>query len=350
MPQFSESGSDADDSFDSHAPNPFVNPHIASSPTRDARTILAHVLQHLTRAFVGDGGGILDDALTTVALLIAKWMYQPYALRMVITGPTGAGKTRLLHAICEMTGVPGTILPVTQVAEATWAGLQLGDATRALFPELFRDRGPSGRIIAPASVITRPCCLLIDEVDKLALVGPDSRPLDGAARAWRTGRQQSLLAALDPLSELPTRHDDVDGVVRWSLRTSMVLCAGAFGMLSHDAPMTPSLLASVGLSDELLDRMGSVVSLPQPSAEARRHLASASVDDMLDFALALDVEIEGVDELVANLPAPGAPDAPYRGVRGLRHHVERRMANSIAAAVARSESVARLTPDGPVNT
>jgi hypothetical protein len=326
---------DLDGPFTQKLPAPSLTP-------QDARGVLAHVLNHLTTAFVSDAGGALDTALTTIAILVSRWMCQPYPLRLVLAGSTGTGKTRLLHAVSEMTSAPSTILPVTQMAESSWSGLQLGELVRTLHPDRFTNRGISGRIIAPSGVLNRPCCLLLDEVDKLALVTPNRESLDGAARAWRIGRQQTLLACLDPLSELPLRMDDVDGVVRWSLASSIVICAGAFPMFGPAEVITPAALLGIGFTAELVDRLGVILMLPQPSTAARRQVACGAAGAMLDFARALDLEVQGVEAFVNALPAPGSDGALYVGVRGLRHHVEQRIANAIASAVARSESVARV--------
>lgn len=331
---------DLDGPFTSALPVPPITP-------TDARGVLAHVLQHLTEAFVSDAGGALDGVLTTLAILLSRWMCEPYALRLVMAGASGSGKTRLLHTISEMTQVPSAILPLTQMAESSWAGLQLGELVRTLHPQHFTARGASGRIVAPSRVIQRPCCLLLDEVDKLALITPNRESLDGAARAWRLGRQQTLLACLDPLSEVAARLDDVDGVVRWSLAKSIVICAGAFPMFSQAEVITPSALLGIGFTGELVDRLGVILTLPQPSAGARRNIASNAAAEMLDFARTLDVEVRGIETFIATLPAPGSDGADYVGVRGLRHFVEQRIADAIADAVARSDSVALVAPWSP---
>lgn len=229
-------------------------PFLTHSPA-EPRAVLARVLGHLANTFVGDDGGPLDAALTTVALLLTRWLCCPFPLRFVVAGGTGTGKTRLLHAISTIARVPAAIVPVTQLAESTWQGLQLGDSVRTLFPEEFTRRGGSGRIIAPTGVL-RPCCLMIDEVDKLALTF-DGQPLDGAARAWRLGRQQTLLTALDPLSEVLTRFEDVDGVVRWSTGSSIVVVAGAFPQFAPTEAITAAALQRIGFLAEFCDRVAS---------------------------------------------------------------------------------------------
>ncbi len=317
-------------------------PFLSHTPP-EPRAVLARVLTHLTDAFVGDDGGPLDRALTTVALLLTKWLMCPFALRFVLAGGTGTGKSRLLHSITAITRVPATIVPVTQLAESTWQGMQLGDAVRALFPDEFTRRGANGKIIAPPNVIRRPCCLLLDEADKLStVVGVDHQPLDGVARAWRIGRQQTLLTALDPLSEVLTRFEDVDGVVRWGLGSSIVVVAGAFPQFAPTEVITAVALERIGYISEFCDTVGVVLQLPPVNAAARRQIATVAADDMLRFARQLDIEVRGVDALVASLPAPGEPSASYLGVRGLKHHVEHRLVQAIAGAIARSESVANV--------
>lgn len=315
-------------------------PFLTHTPP-EPRAVLARVLTHLTDAFVGDDGGPLDTALTTVALLLTKWMICPFALRFVLAGSTGSGKSRLLHSISAITRVPATIVPVTQLAESTWQGMQLGDAVRVLFPDEFTRRGANGKIIAPPHVIRRPCCLLFDEVDKLATT-VDGQPFDGVSRAWRLGRQQTLLTALDPLSEVLTRFDDVEGVVRWGLGSSIVAVAGAFPQFAPTEVITAAALGRIGYISEFCDRVGVVLQLPPVNAAARRQLATVAADDMLRFARQFDIEVHGVDALISRLPAPGEPGAGYFGVRGLKHHVEHRLVQAIAGAIARSESVVNV--------
>jgi len=110
--------------------------------------------------------------------------------------------------------------------------------------------------------------------------------------------------------------DDAPGPFRWSLRNSIVLCCGAFMSAPQDRLLTPTDLINVGLSHELVHRMGTLYTLPVPSQTMRFGLARGALHDVESFAFSLGVTVTGIDAYVATLAAPGVSDE-YIGVRGL---------------------------------
>lgn len=304
-------------------------------PPDDPRATLAHILERLAAAFTTDADGRLDRALAILALSLTRWLHAPYPLRMTVVGPTGAGKTKLLELVASVVRVPSIIIPVVDLAETGWRGAQLGEACRLLHPHLFVRDETSRRIVVPSRTVTERSVIMLDEIDKIATLSHDGTRLEGSAAAARIGKQQSLLPLLDPLSEILVHYEDAAHPFRWSLQRSVVLCAGAFAMLPDASRMSAADLLRVGLSPELVDRMGAIIALPVPSPSTRATLARTALHDVEAFAASLGVRVTGVDGFLATLPAPG-PDAPFIGVRGLRHHVEQRVLARVAEALTRN--------------
>lgn len=319
---------------ESFATSPETQPS-PSDALRDVRETLAHILEGLAAAFQTDADGRLDRALAVLALSLTQYLHFPSALRLTVLGATGSGKTHLLKTIASLVNLPAVIIPVTDMAETAWRGAQFGDACRMLHPHLFECAAHAHRITVPTGTVDLASIVMLDEVDKLCTVAHDGTRLEGTAAAARIGKMQSLLPVLDPLSEIVVHYDDGSQPFRWSLKRSVVVCAGAFAMLQAQDTVSSSDLVRVGLSGELVDRMGPIIRLPPPGVNARAYLAHRRVASVQFFASLFDVSITGVDALVRALPAPG-PHAPFVGVRGLQHHVEQRMLNALAAALTKN--------------
>ncbi len=312
----------------------------------DPRDILQHMLATLTAEFPSDAGGPLDTTLTYLALQLTRFVATPFGMRALLIGPSGAGKTHLLDVLTRLTGVPSIIIPITDVAETSWSGTQLGDACRALHPELFRNGDGSGWPTVPRHLVDRPSIVCLDEIDKLALMPVHGVRLDAAAAAWRIGRQQSLLPLLDVRSAMMVRAEDVKASFRWSLGRSLVRCSGAFSMLPATHAATPRALLDVGFMPELVDRMGPMLHLPTPSMIALTARSQRAVAETLALATSLGVTVHGVPEFLRGLIAPGG-DAPYVGPRGMTHFLEHHVLACVAAALAAGVAETTLAPLPP---
>ncbi|HYW50752.1 MAG TPA: AAA family ATPase [Gemmatimonadaceae bacterium] len=322
---------DAPPASEAFASSPETQP-LPSDAHRDVRETLAHILEGLAAAFRTDGDGRLDRALAVMALSLTQYLHFPSALRLTVLGATGSGKTHLLKTIASLVNLPAAIIPVTDMAETAWRGAQFGDACRMLHPHLFERAAQSHRITVPTHTVELQSIVMLDEVDKLCTVAHDGTRLEGTAAAARIGKMQSLLPFLDPMSEIVVHYDDGSQPFRWSLKRSVVVCAGAFAMLEDRGTVSSSDLVRVGLSAELVDRMGPIIRLPPPGATARAYLAHRCIANVRFFASLFGVSITGVDALVGGMPAPGL-EAPFVGVRGLQHHVEQRMLAALATAL-----------------
>ena len=100
------------------------------------------------------------------------------------------------------------------------------------------------------------------------------------------------------------QYDDASAPIRWSLRNNIVLCCGAFMSAPQDRPLTPTDHINVGLSHELVHRMGTLYTLPVPSQTMRFGLARGALHDVESFASSLGVTVAGIDAYVATLAAP----------------------------------------------
>ena len=316
-------------------------PGLLVPPGEEPRDTLARLLTAFIAAFGTDAGDHMDRVLAWLALALTRYLHAPYPLRMTVVGPTGSGKSKLLNLLARTLGIPGVVIPLMDIAETGWRGAQIGDVCRMLHPKLFRTDGITQRVTPLVSRIERPSILLLDEIDKSALLHDGIR-FAGTAAAARLGRQQSLLPVLDIESDMLVHYENASAPFRFSLRRSIVICSGAFAMLPPDALVTPKALVAIGLMPELIDRMGPIVALPLPSAAVRATLARSALADLVAFAAHLDVEVTGIDAFVDGLPAPGDTDR-YIGVRGHRDYVSQRMLDALAVALVEHRSTIELS-------
>ena len=329
---------DADDAFPASGSSV---PLIAS--LADPREILQYMLASLTRAFPSDAGGPLDTTLAYLALQLTRFAARPFGMRALLIEPSGAGKTHLLELLTRLTGVPSVIIPMTDVAETSWSGTQIGDACRALHPDLFLHADGSGRPTVPRQLVDRPSIVCIDEIDTLSLTPVQGVRLDAAAAAWRIGRQQSILPLLDARSAMMVRADDPKASVRWSTARSLVLCSRASSMIPATRTVTPRALLDVGFMHELVDRLGLILHMPTPSLIALTARGQRAVKDTLALAAGVGVTVHGAPEFLSALSAPGAT-TPYVGPRGMTYFLEQHVLACVAAALAAGATETTMVP------
>ena len=127
------------------------------------------------------------------------------------------------------------------------------------------------------------------------------------------------------------------GAVSLHAQDSIVHCAGAFNMAPANCPLTPTDLVDVGLTRELVDRMGSVWMLPTPGHARRASIAREALRDVEAFALRFGVTVTGTEEFVATQPAPEI-SRDYIGLRGFLHFVTQRVLAAVAEALTQQRT------------
>ena len=147
----------------------------------------------------------------------------------------------------------------------------------------------------------------------------------------------SLMPLLDPESEMVVQYDDARVPFRFTLWNSIVLCAGAFSMAPANRPLTPTDLLDVGLTRELVDRMGPVWMLPTPGHTRRASIAREALRDVEAFALRLGVTVTGIEAFVAAQPSPDV-SRDYIGLRGFLHFDSQHVLAAVADALTQQRT------------
>lgn len=310
-----------------------VQPDYPGEPF-DARELLARIISHVRARVRGDEGGVLESILAPLLLAFVQWLTDGTPFRGVLIAPTGSGKTHIARTLAEASGVPAVILSVTDMAESSWTGPQIGDALARLLAEPLPPADSAGWIRVPTDPVAARGLLVLDEIDKIALVSGTGARHTRESASWRSGRQESLLPALDPLGVVTTTVSRGSGPLR--IRTSglAVLALGAFPMLAHDATPCPRDLVALGFLSELVDRMGALYRLPPLGATTQAHMLHARLDHLRGFANSLGVPaaLDAVDARVAELD-PSRFAGPRGWLAAAEHAARQMIADALIAQV-----------------
>lgn len=175
--------------------------------------------------------------------------------RVLLIGPSGVGKSHILHALADALGVPCVIIDASALSESGWQGTQPAH----VMERLYRAVGCQVDQLARGAVL-----LCLDEVDKLC----SRHPGDAVGTAVREGRQQSVLSIIGGLTPVPFTVDNGPALAPTSLsvRTDRmpVVCAGAFtGLAMRGATPTDQELGAYGMIPELASRLSTRILLTQ---------------------------------------------------------------------------------------
>ena len=309
---------------------PIIHP---PPPTReDAPAVLAHVLAVLKATVVGDDGGPLERALARLAVQATAWYCLDMPLRVLLAGPTGSGKSLVARVIADALHVPSLRLSVTDMAESTWAGPQLGETLRELCAGATTAVPQGLSAVEPVRTVAPRGVLVLDELCKLALATHGDHRHTRESASWRRGRQETLLPLLDPEGVLTTTSDRGAPPLRIASRGIAVVSTGAFAMLPSGASITSTALVDIGFLPELVDRIGGVVTLPEVGVQVRTHLVQVRAEGFRALADAL-----GVPHALACLPDAIArlDTKAFAGPRSLAHAVEGLACDNIVRALLR---------------
>ena len=144
--------------------------------------ILAHY-DRLSSKIVGQ-----EEAVQRLLIGISRSLEDmPNRAPILVTGPTGCGKTYTIGLVAEELGVPFGKLALPSITPAGYKGDNIKDAFRGAIKSARVNAGGEDRTV-----------LLVDEFDKVVRSGNYIPESGGAGGSFGTERQNELLALLEP--------------------------------------------------------------------------------------------------------------------------------------------------------
>jgi hypothetical protein len=222
----------------------------SAQTARAARVEWRLIRRRLEDQVVGDGE--LLDRLATLAL------------RLLLVGAPGAGKSHIAGVLADVIGGPVVTLDSTSITEAGWSGTSLADAL-----------GSAG---APVQLLG--ATVILEEADKLRV----HREAHGNAIDKYRGQQAQYLSLLDRAGRVSVGMGSVASA------DMHVIITGAFAdaRWSHAGSpreLSREMLIGYGLLPELVDRIDHVILLTEPSVQALAVILARAVEGSPPSAL-----------------------------------------------------------------
>lgn len=293
----------------------------ARAEWREIRAIIADVV-------------VADDAALDLYALIATLAARGVPQKILLVGPTGAGKTHTALAIARAAGIPHLVIPVHQTVDSGWGGgTHLEEVMGRWSPGVRGD----GRGL-----------IVLEELDKIT-----TPPEAHGNAAHKYSRQQAAFLGL-----LGAATGTLLDSGSWLDTDRMtVIATGAFSDSEWSgvrAPTSQDLIQS-GLMPEIVDRLQEVIALDPAPAEAlvriyadESHGAVAGVADAAR-AMGYALEIEAAMWwYVARAVASGHAGAgPRVGAGWVATAAKRALARALSRGEA-PRTVLRIAPDDVV--
>lgn len=242
----------------------FVMPKIQT--VEDGRRVAVETFDRARALVVGQ-----DDAVRLFIVRAMSYLQVGASEPVLITGPTGVGKTHSIRTVAEAIGIPFGRVVVPDLTPAGYKGANMQDVLAAEVKRLEKLFGKPTRMI-----------LQLDEFDKIV---DDPH--------FTSMRQHELLKILEPGSSLTIdeHYGDIETV---ELRAMLVL-SGAFSFIRYEPgrAISEDDLKQAGFVNELIGRIGAPISL-----------RALTVEDFATMLLA-DPPLSLVTQSTADLAAVG---------------------------------------------
>lgn len=221
----------------------------ASDPVRDARNEFTRLRQALAERVLGR-----EELLDVLALTALIHRHHLAPQRLLLSGPTGAGKSHIARALAEVTESRCHFFDVQQLTETGYRGQNLEHLLAAIYRASACDLNR-----------VRTCVLVLDEWDKLR-IGPE---VVGVSADKRSGAMSSLLPLLGVGTPVSFETFGEEGDTQMLSDRMLIICCGAFSGAPWSrsrAPTTGDLIAW-GILPELAERLTERLAVPAATVE-----------------------------------------------------------------------------------
>jgi ATP-dependent Clp protease ATP-binding subunit ClpX len=230
---------------------------------------------------------------------------EPPRLTLLVSGPTGSGKTLLAETLCKILDFPILKIDASQLSNAGYVGNDLGDY---LCTYIKAYKG------TPLFDFIERGIIFIDEIDKLGQTGGEA--------GWKDTLQASLLTALDGTDFTLDSRDAPAGISSFNTRNCLFILGGAFetayakrgenkgigfrsevknpdkaDLTVYDKPLTRDELEKSGLRRELIGRI-SITTSVKPLTDEHIKQALTTVKDNVITQYESALSMSGVTETV----------------------------------------------------
>lgn len=228
------------------------------------------VLYGLIREALGARFPMRREAVARMAFAAVQYLAGE-GRRVLIRGPAGCGKDRLVKALVEILDLPFMEVGVESLAETNFSGSDL-----PFFLERLRANLGLRYSYSQVPELSERACILVSNLDRARL----ATSYDSASnRDHRLGKQQAL-AQLFRGDPIPVASDKSAGFL-WSGARALVVVTAELPELSAERPSSVDL-QSWGLLPDLADALASafVLSFDAPSRYEIEHRLNAQLDEL----------------------------------------------------------------------
>lgn len=231
---------------------------------------------------------------------------------ILITGPTGVGKTEIIRQLSKIYKMPMTIENITRYTEAGYVGANIDD----MFWHLYDNAG--GNLTEAEQGI-----LVIDEIDKIA------SNETGKSMVSRDGVQRSILKIFEGEEMIIKRKTSNGGEesLRFNPSHLTIICLGAFSNMKQTSSFTIDSFIDYGMMPELMGRFSTFILMNSLIKEDFKNILVSSKISPLklqeEFLSTMNIKLTWDDDFIDDV----AEQAVHLnvGARGLKTIIDKEM-------------------------